>query len=44
MSLLYDDKNIREKWLKEYTEEIKSNQEKKELEVFKIKKPKKSHK
>lgn len=37
MSLLYSDVNIRDKWLKEYLEEIKSNQERKELEVFVIK-------
>jgi len=37
MSILYQDKNIKEKWLKEYTEEIKSNQERKEFEVFLLK-------
>lgn len=36
MSLLYSDRNIRDKWLNEYMEEIKSNQEKKESEVFLI--------
>ena len=31
---MYSDKNLREKWLKNYKDEILSNQERKEDEVY----------
>lgn len=37
MSFILSDRNIKDKWLRDYMEEIKNNQEKKEFEVNYIK-------
>ena len=36
MSMLYQDKLVRDKWLKNYVDEINSNKEHRQIDVIKI--------